>query len=281
MELDPDIALHYSQGVERHRLTTWGRLEAERTRDLLDRFLPSPPAVILDVGGAEGAYALPLARSGYVVHLLDPLPSHVEAARAASAAQPLQPLAEVGIGDARDLAAADNVADAVLLLGPLYHLVHSADRASALSEAHRVLRPGGTLFAAGISRFASTHDGLKSGAMVDPRFEAIVEGDVNDGVHRNPDVAGHPEWFTLAYMHRPDELLDEVRSAGFPDAEIYGVEGAGAWIDLDDALDDSDGRSAVLRAIRRVEKEPSLLGSSPHLMVIATKPGWSGTGFGV
>ena len=105
MELDPDIALHYSQGVERDRLTTWGRLEAERTRDLLSRFLPRPPAVILDVGGAKGAYALPLARSGYVVHLLDPVPSHVEAARAASAAQPLQPLAEVEIGDAQYLRA--------------------------------------------------------------------------------------------------------------------------------------------------------------------------------
>ena len=31
MELDPDIASHYAQGVERDRLTTWGHLEAERT----------------------------------------------------------------------------------------------------------------------------------------------------------------------------------------------------------------------------------------------------------
>jgi ubiquinone/menaquinone biosynthesis C-methylase UbiE len=271
MELDPDIALHYSQGVESDRLTKWGRLEAERTRALLDRFLPPAPAVVLDVGGAEGAYALPLARSGYVVHLIDPVSSHVVAARAASAAQSMHPLAEVEIGDARHLVAPDNDADAVLLLGPLYHLIDAADRALALSEAHRVLRPGGILFAAGISRFASTYDGLRSGAIADPRFEAIVEGDLNDGRHRNPDVAGHPEWFTLAYMHRPDELLDEVRSAGFPDAEIYAIEGAGAWMDLDDALDDPDHRSRVLRAIGRIEKEPSLLGSSPHLMVIATK----------
>jgi SAM-dependent methyltransferase len=272
MELDPDIALHYAQGAERDRLATWGRLEAERTRVLLDRFLPPAPAVVFDVGGAEGAYALPLARSGYEVHLVDPVPSHVEAARNASASQPSAPLAGVEIGDARRLGAADEVADAVLLLGPLYHLVDAADRAGALHEAHRILRPGGTLFAAGISRFASTFDGLRSGTIADPRFEAIVAGDLSDGQHRNPDVAGHPEWFTLAYLHRPDELLDEVRSAGFPGAQIYAVEGAGAWMDLDDDLDDEDRRATVLRAIGRIEREPSLLGASAHLMVIATKP---------
>jgi SAM-dependent methyltransferase len=276
MDLDPEINLHYAQGVERHRLTSWARLEAERTRDLLVRFLPPAPAVILDIGGAEGAYALPLAREGYEVHLIDPVPSHVEAARAASATQRLKPLVGVELGDARDLAAPDNGADAVLLLGPLYHLVEAADRALALAEVHRVLRPGGVLFAAGISRFASTHDGLRSGAMADPRFEAIVEGDLTDGIHRNPDVSGHPEWFTLAYMHRPDELLDEVKSAGFPDAEIFAVEGAGAWMDLDDSLDDPVMRSTVLRTISRLEREPSLIGSSPHLMAVATKPGRSG-----
>ena len=160
-----------------------------------------------------------------------------------------------------------------LLLGPLHHLVDASDRAAALAESYRVLRPGGTLFAAGISRFASTYDGLRSGAIADPRFEAIVEGDVDGGVHRNPDVAGRPEWFTLAYLHRPDELLDEVRSAGFSGAEIYAVEGVGALMDLDDALDDPDRRATVLRAIGRVEQEPSLLGASPHVMVIAAKPG--------
>ncbi len=132
MELDPAIVAHYGQGVERDRLTTWGRLEAERTRELLARFLPPPPAVVLDVGGAEGAYALPLARAGYVVHLLDPILSHV--ARAASSQQHETPLASAEVGDARALPFDDETADAVLLLGPLYHLVKAEDRAKALAE---------------------------------------------------------------------------------------------------------------------------------------------------
>jgi SAM-dependent methyltransferase len=271
MELDPEIVAHYAQGVERTRLTTWGRLEAERTRELLARFLPPPPAVVLDVGGAEGAYALPLARDGYAVHLTDPLLAHVEAARIASDAQSPTPLASAEVGDARAFAPPDGTVDAVMLLGPLYHLDES-DRAQALGEARRVLRSGGVLLAAGISRFASTLDGLHAGAITDPVFEAIVLGDLVDGVHRNPDVEGHPEWFTLAFFHTPGGLCEEVRAAGFPDAEVYAVEGVGAWADLDQALDDPGQCSAVLRAIARVEREPSLLGASPHLMAVATRP---------
>jgi ubiquinone/menaquinone biosynthesis C-methylase UbiE len=272
MDLEPDIEAHYSQGVERDRLTTWGRLEAERTRDLLARFLPPPPAVVLDIGGAEGAYALGLASQGYLVHLIDPLPSHVEAARLASAAQPSSPLASAEIGDARALPASEGTADAVLMLGPLYHLVEASDRSQALAEAHRVLRPGGALLAAGISRFASTWEGLRTRVITQRVFEAIVLGDLRDGVHRNPDVEGHPEWFTLAFFHTPDGLRDEVRSAGFPDADVYAVEGLGAGADLNAALDDPTKRATVLEAIARVEREPSLLGASPHLMAIATRP---------
>src|SRR5690349_13998250 len=120
-EIDSAIREHYGTGIEQNRLTTWGRLEAERTRELLDRFLPKPPAVVLDVGGAEGAYALPLAAAGYEVHLIDAVERHVAAARAASATAPA-PLASASRGDARALPHADGSADAVLLLGPLYHL---------------------------------------------------------------------------------------------------------------------------------------------------------------
>ena len=272
MGIDPEITAHYALGVERDRLTTWGRLEAERTRELVDRHLPPPPALILDIGGAEGAYALPLAASGHTVHLLDAFESHVEVARSASAAQASAPLASARVGDARALPYADGVADVVLLLGPLYHLIQRGDRATALREAHRVLRPGGVLFAAGISRFASTLSGLRLGVIHDPRFETIVKGDIRDGVHHNPDIAGHPEWFTLAYFHTPPALKEEVQAAGFPDVQIVAIEGIGAAAEIDDALDDPSRRDTVMRAIRRVESEPSLLGVSPHLMAIATKP---------
>jgi SAM-dependent methyltransferase len=271
MGLDRDIAEHYELGVEKDRLTTWGRLEAVRTRELLRRFLPAAPADVLDVGGAEGAYALPLAREGYRVRLIDPVPRHVEAARAASTAQPAAPLLGVDVGDARDLSnIADRSVDAVLMLGPLYHLIESGDRATALAEAKRVLRPGGVLLAAAISRFASALDGLRTRAIHDRTFEYIVTGDLDTGIHRNPDVASRPEWFTLAYFHHPEELDSELARAGFIDVRVLAVEGP---VQVDDSdLDDPDRRATVLRTIERIESEPSVLGASPHLMAIAVTP---------
>ncbi len=176
------------------------------------------------------------------------------------------------VGDARELPFPDVSADVALLLGPLYHLTAAAERPLALSEARRVLRPGGVLLAAAISRFASTFDGVRSGAIADPEFEAMVDGDLRDGVHHNPDPVGRPEWFTLAYFHRPDELREEVRAAGFGDVRVLAVEGPGSFCDVERELDDPARREALLRAIQRVETEPALLGASAHLMAIGRLP---------
>jgi SAM-dependent methyltransferase len=269
-----EIAAYYERGNEQGRLGDWGRLEPLRTRELLQRFLPAPPATVLDVGGAAGAYALPLAAEGYEVHLVDPIALHVEQALAASAAQREAPLASAVVGDARELPFADASADIVLMLGPLYHLTEAADRTRALREARRALRPGGVLAAAAIMRFASTLDGIAQGFMLEPGFEEIVERDLADGQHRNPD--GHPGWFTTAYFHRPDELEREVAAAGFEVRALVAVEGAvGAAAEthaLDAWIDDPARREVLLRAIRRVEAEPSLLGASPHVMAFATAP---------
>jgi len=267
--VDPEMAGHYASVSEQQRLGPWN-LERVRTWELLDRHLPPPPAVVLDVGGGAGVYALPLAARGYQVHLVDPLALHVEQALRASGEQPDAPLAGAAVGDARRLDHPDASADAALLLGPLYHLTDRADRVRALAEARRVLRPGGVLAAAAISRFASTCDGLLRGYLDEPDFEAIVERDLRDGQHRNP--TGRPEWFTTAYFHLPEELGQEVTEAGLRLRRLYAVEGP-AWMlpDIQQRLADPSRREPVLAAIRRVETEPSLLGASSHLLAVASR----------
>jgi ubiquinone/menaquinone biosynthesis C-methylase UbiE len=267
--MDPDIAAHYELGLEAERLDTWGRLERERTLELLERHLPPAPAEVLDVGGGPGAYALHLARAGYDVRLIDPVQLHVAQARMASDAQTGAPLAGAETGDARALPAADRSADAVLLLGPLYHLQEAADRMRALREARRVLRPGGVVAAAAISRFASTIDGLIRARLTEPGFEAILEGALRDGRHRNPDPVERPHWFTTAFFHRPEELAEELRAAGFELDTLVAIEGVGAFLaDPGPWLDDPVRRGLLMRAIRRVEAEPALLGASPHLLAV-------------
>ena len=196
-----EIEAYYERGGEVERLASGaGRLEFLRTWDVLTRVLPPPPARVLDVGGATGVYAAPLAEAGYDVALVDPVASQVAVAATL-------PGVTAAVGDARALEVRDDSVDAVLLLGPLYHLTDRADRLRAWREAARVTRPGGVVVAATISRYASLLDGFIRGLLDDPDFLEVVRGDLISGVHRNPEhVAG---WFTTAYFHRPEEIRPE------------------------------------------------------------------------
>jgi ubiquinone/menaquinone biosynthesis C-methylase UbiE len=268
----PDETIsYYDAGKERDRLQAGAsRIELTRTQDILRRVLPSAPAHILDIGGGPGAYAAWLAREGYEVQLLDPVPLHVEQATDAASHQPDRPFSAMQ-GDARALPYADRSADVALLLGPLYHLTERTDRLQALREARRVLRPGGVVAAAAISRFTSLLDGLWRGYLDDPDFVQIVERDLRDGQHRNP--SNHPGYFTTAYFHHPDELAEEIMTAGLELESVRAIEGP-AWLipDLDHWWENDTRRERLLAYLASVEREPSLVGASAHMLAIATAP---------
>jgi SAM-dependent methyltransferase len=269
--IDPAIESHYGTGYERSRLFPGGKpsLEFVRSLELLDRLLPAPPAWVLDVGGGPGTYAAPLARRGYRVHVVDPVPLHVGQAQQAAGAD-LAASFSAALGDARDLPQPDQSQDAVLLFGPLYHLTEAAHRQQALAEAWRVLRPGGRLLAMAVCRFASLLDGLYEGWLDDPAFRPIVDRDLLDGQHRNFDPVGRPEFFTTAYFHTPDDLAGEIERAGFTGLTVYGVEGPG-W-PLRQEWTDPRRREQILFAARSVETQPCLIGFSDHLIAAASKP---------
>ena len=268
-----EILAHYEEYEESTRLSSGtGLLEKERTRRILTRYLPSPPATVLDVGGGTGVHALWLAGLGHRVHLIDPVPRHVEGAAAAAAAQRVTPLASTRVGEAQHLEQEDESMDAVLLLGPLYHLTERADRLAALTEAGRVLKPGGVVVAAAISRFASLLDGLWRNLVHDPAFRAILDRDLVDGQHRN--TVDNLTYFTTAFLHHPEELRAELVESGLADVEVLAVEGvAGAIPDFDERWANPSDRELLLDLVERTETEPSLLGASQHLLGVGRKGG--------
>lgn len=246
----------YGRGTDEDtRLTRspHGRLEFLRTRELVRRALDGNALRILDVGGGTGVHARWLAAEGHSVHVVDPVPRHVEAAAAI-------PGVTAEPGDARALPWPDASADVVLLFGPLYHLVEAGDRATALTEALRVLRPGGVVCAAAIGRYLSLLETGTTGRL-DARMAAAVGEVVGTGTYD-----GHVG-FVPAHFHTAAELRAEVRAAGVRDVDVFGVEGP-AWAALDIAtagLRDEHLDSA-LRCARMVERDPHLINASAHLL---------------
>ncbi|WP_204358547.1 bifunctional 2-polyprenyl-6-hydroxyphenol methylase/3-demethylubiquinol 3-O-methyltransferase UbiG [Streptosporangium sp. 'caverna'] len=260
MTVTRELLAYYEQDREHDRLREGrGRLEFWRTQDVLRRVLPPAPARVLDVGGGTGVHAEWLSADGYEVELLDPIPLHVERAAALAGVT-------ARLGDARELPVPDGSADAVLLLGPLYHLAERADRGRALAEARRAVRPGGLVAAATISRYSAIHDGIYQGFYLQDGFRAAAHAAAADGLMLSPRSG-----FT-AYFHDPDEVPDEFTDAGLPEVERYGLEGA-FWLygDVNDWLDDPERRTLILDAQRAVESVPSLLGVSGHMLTAARR----------
>ncbi|MBN1122063.1 MAG: class I SAM-dependent methyltransferase [Anaerolineae bacterium] len=245
------------------------RWEFIRSKEIISRYLTSEPQVIVDVGGATGAYSFWLAELGHQVHLRDITPEHIEAARKKAEDRQHKPIS-MEVGDALALDFPDNSADIVLLMGPLYHLTESEERLKAIGEAFRVLKPGGVVLCVGISRFASMISGFTDRGFDYPEFEEIVDQDLIDGQHRN--VTDGP-FFTIAFFHHPNELMSEVSWAGFQFEGLIGIEGPVGLMSESSGWLDEQGiyYEKMLKYMRAVEEEPSLIGVSFHIMAVGRK----------
>jgi SAM-dependent methyltransferase len=247
---------------EHARLTTGtaqGPVEHLRTQELIRQRL-APGARVLDVGGATGVHAAPLAADGYDVLLVDPVAGQV--ARAAE-----RGTFEARVGDARDLSApglelADDSFDAVLLLGPLYHLATREDRLRALREAVRVTRPGGTVAAAAITRLAALVGG---GYELFPpsAWQAVLEHGVA------PDDIPFP----AAHFHDAAELAAEATDAGLSDVVVHGIEGPAGGA-LERVAVDAPEAPGLIAAALTLARSLSTTGGVPdmsqHILAIGT-----------
>jgi SAM-dependent methyltransferase len=262
-----DIADLYDRSVEQeHSRLDEHQLEFDLTWRYLKKYLP-PSGTILEIGAATGRYTLPLSRLGYRVTAVDLSAALIaENERQSAAGQLLHP-PKFAVADARDLSMlADTQFDAVLLMGPLYHLVEAGDRRRALQEAIGRLRPGGLIFSAFLSRLGVLGDFLKRMPEWIERREE-VRSFIENG--RRPDAA--PRGGFRGYFATVSEIAPLHESLGIETLVLAGIEPA---ISADDEsynkLRDTQ-RELWIDLLFEVSIEPAVIGASRHLLYIGKK----------
>ena len=273
--IDREVLDRYNAGIEKGRLHKGlGLIEFARSKELIYEFLPPPPAVIYDIGGAYGEYACDLAAHGYEVHLFDLSKTHIELAHELEKEKGVH-LASAMIADARNIPREDASADAILLMGPLYHIVDREERILCLKECHRLLKPGGLLFTAAITCYATTLCAIthyeKNELLDEPAFQHMIATEVKTGHHiKNP--SSRYDGLGRSYFHHPDTLRCELREGGFAGNDLRGAIGP-CWLipNLEEAWKSAEKRENILKIVRLLEKEESILGLSTHLLAISRK----------
>ncbi len=242
----------------------WRRLDRDRiefavTLRTLEDYLPPSPARILDIGGGPGRYAIELTRRGYEVTLADISAGELRVARSMAPTCGVE-LRRVTLGDARAMPFATGAFDAVLMLGPLYHLQVEDERRRAVQEAMRVAKPDAPLFCAVITRYAP----LRWWAKNDP---ARVTDNLAWWTERlESGLFGDFEGFTDFHTVRAEEFRPFIESCGLETIDLVGCEGVVSMIrDRVNALE-STAWDAWVELNYRLGKDPSTHGGAEHLV---------------
>jgi S-adenosylmethionine-dependent methyltransferase len=262
-----DIVALYNNDPEKEHLRLEERqLEYELTWRYLDRYLPAQGS-LLEVGAATGRYTLELARRAYALTAVDFSSALIEKCRQRLANAGLERQVQLVLADARDLSPVNASGfDAVLLMGPLYHLIEESDRKMALNEAFKRLKPGGLIISAFLSRFGVLSDLLKNNpAWIEDQAE--VRSLLECG--KRPD--GRPRGGFRGYFAQISEIAPLHEALGFETLTLVGIEPA---ISADDASYNrlaGQQRQLWLDLLFELGAEPSIIAASRHLLYIGKK----------
>ncbi len=262
------VVQYYEQYNEHARLTTDNsrRLEFITTTHLMDKYIPEH-AELLDLGAGTGIYSFYFAGKGCKVTSTDLTPKHVEMIRARIAKDGIANMV-AETADATDLSPyADESFDAVLCLGPMYHLTDRAAQLNCLRECNRVLRPGGIVGIAYVNRlFIYPHL-----VRMDPRYltrewmERILEkGEIS--------ASASDCFWTDAYFHLPEEMDALCGECGILRLEHAATDGIGMY--MRQAVNDFTPEEFALWVDYHLRTctAPSALGASNHGLFIGQKP---------
>ncbi|MEM7345021.1 MAG: class I SAM-dependent methyltransferase [Chloroflexota bacterium] len=264
--MESQIRHYYDQNVTEE----WQRLIRHRTEFgvtmlALSELLPPPPATVIDIGGGPGRYAIALTEQGYEVTLVDLSNKNLEMARE-QAEQSDVSVAGYHQANVLDLSMFPSSSfDAVVMLGPLYHLLSEDERLRAVEAGKRLLKNDGLLFAAFINRFAQ----IRYAAKYEPEWlvdeSEYTEAFLASGVHQILNK------FTYSYFAHPEEVVPFMEQSGLETVKMIGCEGVVARIEEKiNALEGEAWRYWVALNYR-LGHEPSLYGASDHLLYIGRK----------
>lgn len=261
---------YYGLFDERSRLDTpEGAIEFQQTLGILKEHL-APDSRILDLGGGPGRYALELVRSGYHVVLADISPELLDAARQMFVEERLPGSIEsIDEVNAVDLGRYDdNSFDAVLALGPFYHLVGEDERERAATEIYRVLRPSGTAFVAYIPRISGI-TGLIERAALRPNQVPpdVLRETAETGVFRNASDSGFQE----GYYPWPGEIATLLRKAGFEVKDEVSLKSVAYRLEKQMVLLDEHLKAEIVQMMADLSRHPEIIATSGHVLVVAGK----------
>jgi ubiquinone/menaquinone biosynthesis C-methylase UbiE len=264
-----NIELFYNKASEETRLEKgMGVFEFERIKSLIEKYISTSSAKIIDIGGGTGKYSEWLAKKGHQVHLVEPVSKHIKIAQ--NRANKLKNKFSVQLGESRKLDFPNNFADFIILHGPLYHLQKKEDRDLTINEAKRVLKNDGIILGFAINYTASTLVGLFNGLIHKKPFFEMCKEELTTGIHNPPD--DFPWLLAEAYYHKPEQLKDEFINQELTYLNTYAVEGM-AWLDKEYFANmlKNKKQKVLLELIQITENDSYLLPFSPHMMIAVQK----------
>jgi S-adenosylmethionine-dependent methyltransferase len=246
--------------LERHQL------EYDLTWRYLDQYLPSQGS-ILEIGAATGRYTLGLVKRGYTVTAVDLSPVLLEECTKNIIAEGLERRAKFILADARDLSeVTEREFDAVLMMGPLYHLIFEDDRKLALNEACARLRKDGFIFSAFISRYGVVGDLLRNiPEWIEDQKEA--RSLLERGQRPDESLRGG----FRGYFAQISEIAPLHEAMGFETLTVAGVEPAISADDESYNMLQGQQRQHWLDLLYEISTEKSIIGASRHLLYVGRK----------
>lgn len=252
----------------------WDRLERNRTEfavtlQAFKEHIPQPPVRIMDIGGGPGRYSIALAQKGYEVILVDLSRSHLEFAKE-KAGEAGVSLAGYVRGNAIDLQFQKEQVDVVLLMGPLYHLLTARKREKAVSEAFKILKGGGLIFASFVTNYAPIRWVGKYEPGWITQFQEQCEQLVAVGRATHPFGEEH-SFLTYTWFAHPAEVTPLMEQAGFEPVDLIACEGIISMID--EKVNELTGKEWELWVDLnyKLGKDPTVHGAAEHLLYVGRK----------